>query len=329
MKRLNPDREAQRAAAARRARELGPPRLPKWPPGKPKPEFASEAEEAQFLRSYDFSAYWEGRAQQAKSDRLNSTPLRKKPREHVYRLRLTDSEMSALRARAIALGVPVSAVLRDLIRTVSTSPAGPSIAIEPHPAPALVLASPDEKPVAAFAHLRIINNGPPVRRVRCWLRFFRKNDEDVFSKEMPGRWTWAPEPFTPVADGKFVFDFSKVSLGYTADFARREDHAVAVAIKYADGSCWGWPPDAYQFACRHPVWQLPSESLRVRARIVADGHDHVGEFILDTSVALDNFAIHSSHNVVPISGTSAAVTEVDSFQRSHLRLAASFHKRGQ
>jgi hypothetical protein len=316
MKKPNPERERLRAAAARRAQQAGPPKLPAWPKDMPRPRFASEAEEARFLKAYDFAAYWEARSESS-AEKAQLNALGKQARESVYRLRLADSEIAFLQSRAKELGVPVSVVLRGLIKEFSTAPTGGAIAIEPHPSPALVAAPrKGDKPLAAFAHLRVVNGGRFVPRVRCWIQFLRMNGAELFTREMPGRWSCAPEPFSPAADGSFVFDVSKVALGYIADFATMEDHAVALAIKYSDGSCWGWPPDSYQHGGRHPDWSLPAEPLRVRARILADGRDYQEEFLLDGSAPPEAFSVRSFNNVVPMPKTSAAATEVDNFQRS-------------
>jgi len=99
------------ATAAGQARKAGKfRRLPSWPPGKPRPTFASDAEEAAFLRSYSFARYWEAQAATGEG------PARRAPKVHVYPSRFTDERWSRLEAAAARRGESVAAVLRDLVR---------------------------------------------------------------------------------------------------------------------------------------------------------------------------------------------------------------------
>jgi hypothetical protein len=230
--------------------------------------------------------------------------------------------MRALEARAAELGVPVSIVLRDLIQAM---PRDRGMHIDPGATALLPIDSATKKTPGAFAHLGVANTGPAVFRVRCWIRFFTK-DGEVFHREMPARWTSAPEPFNFPAfyDAPPVIDHWKMSLGYVADFAPREEHAVAVAIKFADGTCWGWTPESYLHNLRHPDWRLPAEMLRVRAHVLADGRDFFEDFVLDASARPEDFKIRPHRMVVPLPLEAAHVerlagesaeSEVGEFQR--------------
>jgi hypothetical protein len=254
-------REQRRRAVAQRVRELGPPTLPEWPADRPRPDFASEAEEVAFLRSYSFANYW-----------------------------------SAARALRIEPG-----------------------------ASALIAAG----EVGAFAHLHIVNLGAFAPRVRCWVRFLRKDGTPVHEAEMPARWSSAPEPFTiclvPAAGGASmiasqVFDPGKVADGYVADFAAREQHSAAVAVKLADGTCWGWPPDSYEHAGRHPRWPLPPEPLVVQARVLINGRDHRAEFTLDASVPPKDFRVLARQAKQSASTGAPEDDEVSRFGEGVVRL---------
>ncbi|TAN40126.1 MAG: ribbon-helix-helix protein, CopG family [Nitrospirae bacterium] len=88
-----------------------------WPAGKPIPSFASPAEEDAFWLSHDFedgpAADWEELTYEPQATR--------RPRAHVYRVRLDDQEMAKLQALAKARGVPASVVLRELVRDAPTA----------------------------------------------------------------------------------------------------------------------------------------------------------------------------------------------------------------
>jgi len=306
-RKMDAERERRRAAAARRAREVGPPSLPEWPLDRLRPRFSSEAEEVQFLRSYDFSKYWESKRASDESAPEGTE------RDLVYRLRLAKREMEALQVRARELGVPVSIVLRDLIQAM---PRDRGIHIDPGATALLPVEPSTNTPAGAFAHLSVANTGPAVFRVRCWMRFFTRDNKELFTREMPARWASAPEPFNSSAscDAVPAIDFWKMSLGYLADFAPREEHAVAVAIKFSDGTCWGWTPESYVHQWRHPDWRLPSELLRVRAHVMADGRDFYADFVLDASASSAEFKIRLDRMVVPMPRISAE-SEVGEFER--------------
>jgi hypothetical protein len=203
--------------------------------------------------------------------------------------------------------------------------AGKAIRIEG--AASALLPSGDRGPQGSFAHLRVLNSGPFAPRVRCAVRFLRRDGSQVFEREMPARWSNAPEPVTPVAvreaNGQrivdWVFDMSKVALGYVADFAPKEEHAAAIALKFDDGTCWGWPPDSYQYGGRHPNWKLPLEPLVVRAHVLANGRDYFSDFNLDTSAAPSDFSASplkaNGHDRSPLPSE-----EVATFQRKVVEL---------
>lgn len=159
----------------------------------------------------------------------------------------------------------------------------------------------DRRPRATFAHVQVINSGPFAPRVRCGLRFFRRDGSQVFAQEMPGRWSGAPEPLTVVAvpgQGKidhlhYVPDLSKVPAGYARDLATKEQDTIAVAVKFNDGTCWGWTPESYMHNFRHRDWQLPSEPLRVVVRVTANGIEYTEDFDIDASAPPDDFATRS------------------------------------
>jgi hypothetical protein len=111
-----------------------------------------------------------------------------------------------------------------------------------------------------------------------------------------------------------VLDPGKIGLGYTVDFAQREEHAAAIAVRWSDGSCWGWPPDAYAHAGRHPRWRLPAELLLVRLRVLADGRDFHRELILDASRSGEDFRFRDHEGDAGASADTTAAQEVQSFR---------------
>ena len=153
----------------------------------------------------------------------------------------------------------------------------------------------------AFAHLYVVNKGPFAPRVRCWLRFEKLDGTPLFASEMPARWSCAPEPIRQLAiprpdrvDLVFVPDPSLLPVQGIADFATLEGHPIPVAVKLADGTCWGFTPESYFHQFRHPAWKLPAERLRVSARILANGRTTTKSFELDGSAPLRDFAVREA-----------------------------------
>ncbi len=87
------------------------PRRP-WVPGKPLPKFATAAEEERFWLSHDFDDVMEAGGEEV----VYAPQATRRPRKHVYRVRLDDREMSKLQALARRRGVTASVVLRELVR---------------------------------------------------------------------------------------------------------------------------------------------------------------------------------------------------------------------
>lgn len=161
------------------------------------------------------------------------------------------------------------------------------------------------EPVAAGAHVFILNAGPFTPRVRCWMTFFRKDGSQVFDRELPARWSGAPEPTAPLAlpekEGAKLFtavDLSKLPYGPVMDFASKEREAVTAAVKFRDESCWGWTPDSYLYGWKHPDWQLPTEPMRVSVRVMANGVDYREDFSLDTTVEWDQLRVRADYRSV-------------------------------
>lgn len=292
-------REERRAAAAERARSRDR-SLPEWPAGKPRPTFASEAEELKFLNSYSFADYWARRG------------AKKQTKQAVVRVRLSEEEKAAVAAVARERGLSLSDVLRESIVDM-THRARESWKIEPGAA-APVAAG--DSVLATFAHLAVANVGPAAGRVRCWVRFFRKARPaaSIFPDELPGRWASAPQPFSPSAEQKqLAFDPYLASQGHIADFAPREEHALAIAVKLAAGDCFGWTPESYSLDAMWK-WKLPSEPLIVRARLLANGREYFRELLLDASASLQQFTVVDDSSA-PTGGNESR-NEVDAFARA-------------
>jgi hypothetical protein len=91
----------------------------RWSPGKPLPKLATAAEEERFWLSHDFDD-----AMDAGGEEVAYRPqATRRPRTHVYRVRLDDLEMSTLQALAKRRGVNASVVLRELVRAARARPA--------------------------------------------------------------------------------------------------------------------------------------------------------------------------------------------------------------
>ncbi len=83
-----------------------------WAPGKPLPKFATAAEEERFWLSHDFDDVMEAGGEKV----VYEPQATRRPRTHVYRVRLDDQEMSKLQVLAKRRGVTASVVLRELVR---------------------------------------------------------------------------------------------------------------------------------------------------------------------------------------------------------------------
>ena len=79
-----------------------------WAHGRPLPRFATAAEEKRFWLSHDFDDVMEAGGEAV----VYEPQATRRPRRHVYRVRLDDQEMSKLQALAKPRGVTASVVLR-------------------------------------------------------------------------------------------------------------------------------------------------------------------------------------------------------------------------
>jgi hypothetical protein len=91
-----------------------------WAPGKPLPRFATAAEEERFWLSHDFDDAMEAGGEEV----VYEPQATRRPRTHVYRVRLDDQEMSKLQALAKRRGVTASVVLRELVRAARVAAGG-------------------------------------------------------------------------------------------------------------------------------------------------------------------------------------------------------------
>ncbi len=92
----------------------------KLKPGTRVPKFKTHAEEEKFWLSHDFDD-----AMEASSEQVVYEPqATRRPRTHVYRVRLDDQEMSKLQALAKRRGVTASVVLRELVRAARVAVVG-------------------------------------------------------------------------------------------------------------------------------------------------------------------------------------------------------------
>lgn len=107
----------RKTATRTKAEERGERGLPLWPRGKPLPDFKSEAEERAWWNRQDREPppeeAWEPVSYEPRATR--------KARTHVYRVRFDDLEMGVLQALAKRRGVPVSVILREMVRESAPS----------------------------------------------------------------------------------------------------------------------------------------------------------------------------------------------------------------
>jgi hypothetical protein len=82
------------------------------------PKFKSHADEEKFWLSHDFDD-----AMDASTDQVVYEPqATRRPRAHVYRVRLDDEEMAKLQTLAKRRGVTASVILRELVRAAGVRP---------------------------------------------------------------------------------------------------------------------------------------------------------------------------------------------------------------
>ncbi len=92
----------------------------RWAPGKPLPKLATAAEEESFWLSHDFDDAMDAGGEEV----VYEPQATRRPRTHVYRVRLDDQEMSKLQALAKRRGVTASVILRELVRAARVAKLG-------------------------------------------------------------------------------------------------------------------------------------------------------------------------------------------------------------
>jgi hypothetical protein len=92
----------------------------RWTPGKSLPRFATAAEEERFWLSHDFDDAMDAAGEEV----VYEPQATRRPRTHVYRVRLDDQEMSKLQALARRRGVTASVILRELVRAARVASVG-------------------------------------------------------------------------------------------------------------------------------------------------------------------------------------------------------------
>lgn len=92
----------------------------RWALGKPLPKFATAAEEESFWLSHDFDDAMDAAGEEV----VYEPQATRRPRTHVYRVRLDDQEMSKLQALAKRRGVTASVILRELVRAARVAKLG-------------------------------------------------------------------------------------------------------------------------------------------------------------------------------------------------------------
>lgn len=92
----------------------------RWAPGEPLPKFATAGEEERFWLSHDFDDAMDAGGEEV----VYEPQATRRPRTHVYRVRLDDQEMSKLQALAKRRGVTASVILRELVRAARVAKLG-------------------------------------------------------------------------------------------------------------------------------------------------------------------------------------------------------------
>jgi hypothetical protein len=171
------------------------------------------------------------------------------------------------------------------------------------PGPSTFFGTQDDGITVAFAHVRVTNVGPFVRRVRGFARFLAGDGTTIHQEPMSLRWSSAPEPLTVVwtPDGpQPVSDMSKVPLSLYVDIPTGEAEDTAVAVKFSDVSgAWGWTGESYLNGWRHPKWRLPDSDVVVEVSIRAEGRVETRCFRLKADAPLEEFSASPDDDAGP------------------------------
>jgi hypothetical protein len=92
----------------------------RWPADRPIPTFKTAEDEERFWLTHDFDDVMDAKGEQV----VYEPQATRRPRTHVYRVRLDDEEMSTLQVLAKRRGVTASVVLRDLVRAARVAGRG-------------------------------------------------------------------------------------------------------------------------------------------------------------------------------------------------------------
>ena len=118
----------------------------------------------------------------------------------------------------------------------------------------------------------------------CRVELIFRSKSDRSEKEVPGRWSGAPEPLAPTPDGRFVFDATKTPQSFTFDVPPGPGGEIlGIAIK-DDGDTRAFAFSAQSYlvpGLKHPAYELAHEAYEVRVNAQAGGIKASATFSLE------------------------------------------------
>jgi len=145
--------------------------------------------------------------------------------------------------------------------------------------------------------LRFLQRSPAVQ-CQGTAKFYHKDGQPVWDREMPIRWTYSPEPYYEESvrgeDGKH--QSRKVQrldrLVRSVDIQPSRPIKLDLAARYDDDEeCYGWNNETYIRGWRNLYWKLDKGIYFVRVRISAVNAQCEGFYRLVNDVPIDDFRL--------------------------------------
>jgi hypothetical protein len=166
--------------------------------------------------------------------------------------------------------------------------------------------SPKETQNGIVSFVRVIVTNKPRRSLflrrksayRCTgtITFLSQDGARIHDEPLPVRWALNPRPTKPGLDQDGqpteLFDHSLMLQSRFMDIPPDDSRNIDVAIRFKEGIAYGWTDESFGTRWRHPQYELPIGSYRVRIALKSeDVKFPPQEFLLENPESIDGFSL--------------------------------------